>query len=157
MNTITKTLHGVEVEFYTKENGKYTCRVKNDPAKTEKILQSCETKSVRADKLHFFIKGIKEKIEAGVLGNKKEEKATTRTNNNPIVELSEKVQKHFGANIETEVVKVTGKAHCPTVKVKVKLPNGEEVTAVGDNQKIAKQTACRMILDDWKALVERPF
>lgn len=147
MSTITKTLHGVEVEFYTKENGKYTCQVKNDPAKTEKLLQSCGTKSVRADKLHFFIKGIKEKIEAGVLGEKEQKKGTL-INGNPIILLSEMAQQKFGKNIETSVVGKRGKDHCPTIEVSVTLPNGISKLAEGKNQKEAKQKACKALLKE---------
>lgn len=119
MTTITKTLHGVGVEFYQQENGKYTCRVKNDPTATQLLLDSCKTKAVSADRLHFFIKGIAEKIESGVLSVQKQAPIPAPTGN-PIIVLSELVQKRFGQS---------------------------EERASGCNQKEAKQKAARRLLE----------
>ena len=66
---------------------------------------------------------------------------------NPIIELAEKIQKRFGANIETRVTGKTGADHCPVITVEIELPNGEIFTASGINQKEAKQKAAREALE----------
>lgn len=65
---------------------------------------------------------------------------------NPIVTLSEKVQSRYGKNIETEVLGKTGPDHCPTVEVKITLPNGMFATAKANNQKLARQKAAEQLL-----------
>lgn len=145
MTTITKTLHGVEVEFYQQENGKYTCRVKNDPKSTQLLLDSCKTKAVSADRLHFFVKGIAEKIESGVLSGQKQAPIPAPTGN-PIIVLSELVQKRFGRSLEAHVIAKNGQDHCPTITVSIVLPDGTEERASGCNQKEAKQKAARRLL-----------
>ena len=145
MTTITKTLHGVEVEFYQQENGKYTCRVKNDPEATKSLLDSCKTKAVRADRLHFFIKGITEKIESGALYVEGQEQTTIT--GNPVIALSELVQRRFGQNLEARVIGRRGQDHCPTITVSIVLPDGTEERASGCNQREAKQKAARRLLE----------
>lgn len=144
MDVIKKVLHDVEVEFYQKENGKYTCRVKNDPEATKALLDSCKTKAVSAERLHFFIKGIAEKIESGALHVERQEQTIT---DNPIIALSELVQRRFGQNLEARVIGKRGQDHCPTIFVSIVLPDGTEQTASGCNQKEAKQKAAKKLLD----------
>ena len=146
MDVIKKVLHGVEVEFYQKENGKYTCRVKNDPKATQLLLDSCKTKAVSADRLHFFIKGIADKIESGVLSRQKQAPIPAPTGT-PIIVLSELVQKRFGRSLEARVIAKNGQDHCPTITVSIVLPDGTEQTASGCNQKEAKQKAAKKLLD----------
>lgn len=66
--------------------------------------------------------------------------------NNPIIELSELVQKQFGQSIKTSVVSKTGPDHCPTVFAKIELPNSNTFTAAGSNKKVAKQIAAKKAL-----------
>lgn len=143
MDVIKKVLHDVEVEFYQKENGKYTCRVKNDPEATKSLLDSCKTKAVSAERLHFFIKGTAEKIESGALRVERQEQTIT---DNPIIVLSELVQRRFGQNLEARVIGKRGQDHCPTISVSIVLPDGTEQTASGCNQKEAKQKAAKKLL-----------
>lgn len=147
MTAITKTLHGIEVEFYQQEHGKYTCRVKNDPKSTRLLLDSCKTKAVRADRLHFFIKGIAEKIESGVLSGQKQAPIPAPPIGNPIIVLSELVQKHFVRSLEARVIAKNGQDHCPTITVSIVLPDGTEERASGCNQREAKQKAARRLLE----------
>lgn len=44
---------------------------------------------------------------------------------NPIIRLGELTQRYYGKNIETEVIGKTGADHCPVVKVRITMPNGE--------------------------------
>lgn len=149
MDSIKKIINGVKVEFYA-ENGKYTVRVKDNEEATKKLLAACKHKAVRADKLHFFIKGIKEKIEAGVLDGEDVKnitlEAAPQPNENPIIRLGELVQKIYGENIETEVLSVLGDDHCPLVTVRITLPSGDHETASAGNQKVAKQIAAKKLL-----------
>ena len=66
---------------------------------------------------------------------------------NPIIELAEKIQKRFGANIETRVTGKTGADHMPTVSVEIELPDGRVFEASGTNKRIAKQKAAREALE----------
>mgnify|MGYP000985640097 CR=1 FL=1 len=149
--SVKKVLNGVKCEFYLTADGKYTVRVKNNEEATRKLLAACKTKSVRADKLYFFIKGIAEKIEAGVLGGEQVKNISFEdappSNENPIIRLGELVQKIYGENIETEVLSVLGDDHCPLVTVRITLPNGEYETASAGNQKVAKKIAAKKLLD----------
>lgn len=147
METITKTHKGFTLEFYP-INGKYTVRVKDDEQATKSLLASCKNKSVKVEKLYFFIRGIKEKIDDGVLDNRKEvQMQSYRDENiNPIIKLAELCQKKFRSNIETEVLGKAGEDHHPTITVKITLPNGVYMIAEGSNQKIAKQKAAEALL-----------
>ena len=152
--TIKKIINGVKCEFYLTADGKYTVRVKDNEEATKKLLAACKHKAVRADKLHFFIKGIKEKIEAGVLDGEDVEnitlEAAPQPNENPIIRLGELVQKIYGENIETEVLSVLGDDHCPLVTVRITLPNGDYETASASNQKVAKKIAAKRLLERLK-------
>ncbi len=152
--SVKKVLNGVKCEFYLTADGKYTVRVKDNEEATRKLLRACKTKSVRADKLYFFIKGIKEKIESGVLDGEDVKnitlEAATQPNDNPIIRLGELVQKIYGENIETEVLSVLGDDHCPLVTVRITLPDGEYETASAGNKKVAKKIAAKKLLDRLK-------
>ncbi|MEI7594780.1 MAG: putative dsRNA-binding protein [Bacteroidota bacterium] len=65
---------------------------------------------------------------------------------NPIIELADRCQKIFGANIETRVIGKDGPPHCPIITVEIELPNGTTYIASGLNQKEAKQKAAREAL-----------
>ena len=149
--SIKKIINGVKCEFYLTADGKYTVRVKNNEEATRKLLGVCKHKSVRADKLHFFIRGIKEKIENGALEGEPIKNISFEdyvpSNENPIIRLGELVQKIYGENIETEVLSVLGDDHCPLVTVKITLPNGDYETASAGNKKVAKKIAAKKLLD----------
>ena len=149
--SIKKIINGVKCEFYLTEDGKYTVRVKNNEEATRKLLAACKHKTVKADKLYFFIKGIKEKIESGVLDgepvNNISSENTAQGTGNPIIQLGELVQKIYGENIETEVLSVLGDDHCPLVTVRITLPDGDYETASAGNQKVAKKIAAKKLLD----------
>ena len=151
--SIKRVLNGVKCEFYLVD-GKYTVRVKDNEEATKKLLSACNHKAVRADKLHFFIKCIKEKIVAGVLDGEDVKnitlEAATQPNDNPIIRLGELVQKMYGENIETEVLSVLGDDHCPLVTVRITLPDGEYETASAGNKKVAKKIAAKKLLDRLK-------
>ena len=141
---------GYELLFYVNENGNYTVRVLGDAEATEKLLAACKHKSVKPERLYFFIKGIKGKISAGVLKSKgfKAPFSWDKTQN-PVIILGELVQKKWGRNITTEVIGKSGYDHCPTIEVAITLPNGRVVRATGDNKQEAKRAAAREILDTW--------
>ena len=149
--SIKKIINGVKCEFYLTEDGKYTVRVKDNEDATRKLLGACKHKSVRADKLHFFIRGIKEKIENGALEGEPIKNISFEdyvpSNENPIIRLGELVQKLYGENIETEVLSVLGDDHCPLVTVRITLPDGEYETASAGNKKVAKKIAAKKLLD----------
>lgn len=152
--SVKKVLNGVKCEFYLTADGKYTVRVKDNEEATRKLLASCKHKTVRADKLHFFIRGIKEKIENGALEGEPIKNISFEdyvpSNENPIIRLGELVQKLYGENIETEVLSVLGDDHCPLVTVRITLPDGDYETASAGNQKVAKKIAAKKLLDRLK-------
>ena len=151
--TVRKVINSVKCEFYLLD-GKYTVRVVNNEEATRKLLAACKHKSVRADKLYFFIKGITEKIESGVLNGEEVKNISfedaPQPNENPIIRLGELVQREFGENIETEVLSVLGADHCPLVTVRITLPNGDYETASAGNQKVAKKIAAKRLLERLK-------
>ena len=151
--TVRKVINGVKCEFYLLD-GKYTVRVVNNEEATRKLLAACKHKTVRADKLYFFIKGITEKIESGVLNGEEVKNISfedaPQPNENPIIRLGELVQREFGENIETEVLSVLGDDHCPLVTVRITLPNGDYETASAGNQKVAKKIAAKRLLERLK-------
>ncbi|PJI25948.1 putative dsRNA-binding protein [Prevotella intermedia] len=65
---------------------------------------------------------------------------------NPIIRLGELTQRYYGKNIETEVIGQTGPDHCPEIKVRITMPNGEYEEATGSNKKVAKQKAAERLL-----------
>lgn len=144
METRKFSIDGHIVEFY-KENGdeKFRFRIVNEENLTEKLLGSCKTKRIKEKDIKYAIKGIREKlwdIKAVGLQNKP-------TAQNPIVELSEKIQKIFGENITSEVIEKSGPDHCPIVRVRITLPNGISATDCGSNQRIARQKAAKQLLE----------
>lgn len=133
---------GYELLFYVNENGNYTVRVLGDAEATEKLLAACKHKSVKPDRLHFFIKGIKGKIAAGVLPDKKK-KANTQ---DPLVRLNAFCQKLWQRDFRAQPVKKGYWYIVGTEKVEVILPNGISVAAVGENKEQAKRIAARIML-----------
>lgn len=67
---------------------------------------------------------------------------------NPIVQLSEAIQKQTGKNIISEVIKITGVLHSPTISVEIRLPDGRVFRGTGANQKTAKQEAALKALKE---------
>lgn len=145
METRKISIDGHIVEFY-KENGdeKFRFRIVNEEKLTEKLLDNCKTKRVKEKNIKYAIKGIREKLSNIKKGIGLQNKLTTQ---NPIVELSERIQKIFGENITSEVIEKSGPDHCPTVKVRITLPNGISATDCGSNQRIARQKAAEQLLE----------
>ena len=136
--------NGKTIVFYQKEGDeKFSFLIENEPELTEQLLANVSNKRVKEKDIRFAVKGIFEKIENNLLTIKN----LNEMNTNPIVELAEKIQKRFGANIETRVINKTGADHCPVITVEIELPNGDIFTASGINQKEAKQKAAREALE----------
>jgi dsRNA-specific ribonuclease len=134
--------NGKTIVFYQKENDeKFSFLIENEPELTEQLLANVSNKRVKEKDIKFAVKGIFEKIENNLLI-----KNLNEMNTNPIVELAEKIQKRFGANIETRVTNKVGADHCPVISVEIELPNGEIFTASGKNKKEAKQKAAEIAL-----------
>ena len=66
---------------------------------------------------------------------------------NPIVELSELVQRLTGKNIVTRVLSKSGPDHNPVITVEIELPDGAVYQAEGANKKVAKQEAAKIALE----------
>lgn len=132
--------------FYKKENdSKYSFLIENDKELTEWLLSNTKTHRIREDKIKYAVKGIFEKLKE--YNNKLKPKSSINMEN-PIITLAELVQKTYGANIETRVVKKVGEDHCPTIFVEVELPNGKIYADSGSNQKEAKKRACLKALKE---------
>ena len=65
---------------------------------------------------------------------------------NPIVKLSECVQRQHGKSITTRLVSKKGQDHTPTITCEIELPDGRIFQGVGSNKKIAKQEAAKKAL-----------
>jgi dsRNA-specific ribonuclease len=136
--------NGKTIVFYQKEGDeKFSFLIEKEPELTEQLLANVSNKRVKEKDIRFAVKGIFDKIENNLLTIKN----LNEMNTNPIVELAEKIQKRFGANIETRVINKVGADHCPVISVEIELPNGEIFTASGINQKEAKQKAAREAIE----------
>lgn len=65
---------------------------------------------------------------------------------NPVTELTEKVQKLFGASPIFDTPNVSDRSHCPTVSVYLTLPNGMVFKGTSTNQKLARAEAAKKAL-----------
>ena len=138
------TKNGITLVFYQKPGDqKFSFLIKDNEELTERLLLSVSTKRIREDKIKYAVKGIFEKIENNLLTN-----LNKKTMKNPIVELSEKIQKNFGKSILTRVVGKKGEDHNPTITVEIELPNGKIFQSSGLNQKTAKQKAAEKALEE---------
>ncbi|HKK38151.1 MAG TPA: putative dsRNA-binding protein [Cryomorphaceae bacterium] len=68
---------------------------------------------------------------------------------NPIVELAEMVQQDFGKSIQARVVGKSGPDHMPVITVEIELPDGRIFEASSSNQKLAKQRAAEIALEEY--------
>ncbi len=131
--------------FY-REPGDCKCRfkIKNKPDLTNQLLMAVKNKRIKVESLYFAIKGIRQKLselldfEENILPL---ERFLSRGYSNPMADLSLICQRKWRANVESRVVGVSGCAHRPTVRVELKLPNGDIVRATGANQREARNLA----------------
>jgi hypothetical protein len=131
------TQNGITICFYQKPGDeKYSFLVKGNHQLTDMLLKSVSTKRVSFKGIHFAQKALFEKIESGQL-------AEINTESNPVVELSELVQKRYGESIQTRVTGTNGSSHNPIVSVEIELPNGDVFKASAANQRLAKQKAAQ--------------
>lgn len=135
--------NGITLVFYQKPaDEKFSFLVKDNEELTEQLLNSVSTKRVKEKDIKYAVKGIFEKIEQNLLlTNQKSNQMT-----NPIVELTERVQRKFRESMVTRVIGKEGADHNPTITVEIELPNGKIYKASGINQKIAKQKAAEKAL-----------
>jgi len=135
--------NGITLVFYQKpEDEKFSFLIKDNEELTELLLNSVSTKRVKEKDIKNAVKGIFEKIEQNLLlTNQKSNQMT-----NPIVELTERVQRKFRESMVTRVIGKEGADHNPTIKVEIELPNGKVYQASGINQKVAKQKAAEKAL-----------
>ena len=134
--------NGITLVFYQKpEDEKFSFLIKDNEELTEQLLNSVSTKRVKEKDIKYAVKGIFEKIEQNLLITKNQTEMY-----NPIVELTEKVQRKFRESMVTRVISKEGADHNPTITVEIELPNGKIYKASGINQKIAKQKAAEKAL-----------
>ena len=134
--------NGITLVFYKKPaDEKFSFLIKDNEELTEQLLANVSTKRVKEKDIRFAVKGIFEKIEQNLLINKNQNQME-----NPIVELTEKVQRKFRQSMVTRVIGKVGADHNPTITVEIELPNGKIYQASGINQKIAKQLAAEKAL-----------
>jgi len=133
------------VFFQKEDDQKFSFYIENNPELTEHLLATVKTKRVNEDKIKYAVNGIFDLIENNLLITKKVKQMET----NPIIELSELVQRQYGRNIETRVTGKTGADHMPTVSVEIELPDGRVFEAYGTNKRIAKQKAAEKALSEF--------
>jgi|SRR5690606_20157281 len=135
--------NGITLVFYQKQGDeKFSFLIKDNEELTERLLNSVSTKRVKEKDIKYAVKGIFEKIEQNLLITTKNQTDMK----NPIVELSEKVQRKFRESMITRVIGKEGADHNPTITVEIELPNGKVYQASAGNQKIAKQIAAEKAL-----------
>ena len=134
--------NGITLVFYQKpEDEKFSFLIKDNEELTTQLLLNVSNHRVKEKDIKYAVKGIFEKIEQNLLITKNQTEM-----NNPIVELTEKVQKKFRESMVTRVIGKEGADHNPTITVEIELPNGKIYRATGINQKIAKQKAAEKAL-----------
>ena len=134
--------NGITLVFYQKpEDEKFSFLIKDNEELTTQLLLNVSNHRVKEKDIKYAVKGIFEKIEQNLLITKNQTEM-----NNPIVELTEKVQKEFRESMVTRVIGKEGADHNPTITVEIELPNGKIYRATGINQKIAKQKAAEKAL-----------
>lgn len=139
------TQNGITLVFYQKPGDeKFSFLIKDNEELTEQLLNSVSTKRVKEKNIKYAVKGIFDKIEKNLL--LKNQKSTDMTN--PIVVLSEAVQRKFKQSLVTRVIDKSGPDHQPVITVEIELPNGQVYQASGANQKVAKQIAAEKALSE---------
>jgi hypothetical protein len=134
--------NGITLVFYQKpEDEKFSFLIKDNEELTTQLLLNVSNHRVKEKDIKYAVKGIFEKIEQNLLITKNQTEM-----NNPIVELTEKVQRKFRESMVTRVIGKEGADHNPTITVEIELPNGKIYQASGINQKIAKQKAAEKAL-----------
>ena len=134
--------NGITLVFYQKpEDEKFSFLIKDNEELTTQLLLNVSNHRVKEKDIKYAVKGIFEKIEQNLLITKNQTEM-----NNPIVELTEKVQRKFRESMVTRVIGKEGADHNPTITVEIELPNGKIYKASGINQKIAKQKAAEKAL-----------
>lgn len=133
---------GYCVIFYKKEgDNKLSFLIENEPELTKKILATVSTKRIKPKAIRFVLPALDELI---LNNNFKTEK--DMSNSNPIVQLSELIQRQYGTNLEFTTPIKKGADHCPEVTVDLILPNGVKYTATASNQKLARQECAKQAL-----------
>lgn len=133
--------NGITLVFYQKpEDEKFSFLIKDNEELTTQLLLNVSNHRVKEKDIKYAVKGIFEKIEQNLLPKNQTEM------NNPIAELTEKVQRKFRESMVTRVIGKEGADYNPTITVEIELPNGKIYKASGINQKIAKQKAAEKAL-----------
>lgn len=148
IKSITVFSENHALEFYKEEgDDKYKFYFIGNPELTAQILSMCKTKRVKEESIIYAARGIFEKLD-GTGKTKKEKPLPLRKYGQDDASwLNEICQAKFGKNIDCRFVSQTGAPHCPTIKVKVVLPDGKEAFGVGTSQKAARQVAAEKLLD----------
>lgn len=134
---------GRTLVFYQKEGDeKYSFLIKDDEELTATLLANCKTKRVKGKDFKYAVAGIIDKLENKLI----KEQTNMGTTTNPVIELSLKIQKMYGKNIITEMISQEGPDHCPTITMRVSLPNGDSYTGSGENKKEGSKAAARKAL-----------
>lgn len=129
--------------FYKKDGDKkFSFYIESEEELTKRLLSTVKTKRVKESNIRFAVSGIFNLIENNLLTTKKQ----TEMEKNPIIELSEFIQRQFGESIETRVTGKSGPDHAPTISVEIELPDGRIFKASGTNKRIAKQRAAEKAL-----------
>ena len=139
----TVAIKGYMVEFYHKEDDKkLSFRIQDNEKLTDVLLAHCSKKRVKAESISidFAIRGIREKIEHGILDPAPLQTRTQQvTDDDYCTKINLYAQKEYGESVyfdtyprgyETEVI--------------LTMPDGEEFPAVAANKKLAKQIAASM-------------
>ena len=130
------------VEFYHKEGDKkLSFRIQDNEKLTDVLLAHCSEKRVKAESISidFAIRGIREKIEQGILDPASVQTREPQvTSEDYCTKINLYAQKEHGESVcfdtyprgyETEVI--------------LTMPDGEEFPAVAANKKLAKQLAAK--------------
>lgn len=137
-------IKGYMVEFYHNEDDKkLSFRIQDNEKLTQVLLAHCSAKRVNVDSIEYAIRGIREKIEQGILDPASvQTMAPQVASEDYCTKISLYAQKRHGENVCFE----TFPRGYETIVV-LTMPDGKEFQSVASNKKLAKQLsaaqACR--------------
>lgn len=133
-------IKGYMVEFYHKEGDKkLSFRIQDNEKLTDVLLAHCSEKRVKVESIDFAIRGIREKIEQGIL-----DPASVQTRE------PQETSEDYCTKINLYSQKEHGESVCFTVhqrgdetEVFLSMPDCNVFRAAASNKKLAKQLAAK--------------
>jgi hypothetical protein len=146
MKKLIEKVGDAELVFTETESGSDMFTMSSPDAALQRWIDTRRTQRLRSDKIRYAVDAAMSFAETGVAEGRGRRLSEEVRNSNPVVELHEKCQAEWRRPFVAKVVGVYGEAHCPTIKVRIELPDGKSFTEIGSSKKHAMQDAAREAL-----------